>query len=94
MDGAELAKKRSQLAVMGKIEKAIGDEKTRLVEWLGRAEAIADGNPRLLEWLDLVLCDSSISIEDLLEKLEAAREEFRSDVLAAELLGMLGAARA
>ena len=89
MDGAELAKKRSRLLVMEKIEAATELEKTRLVEWLGRAEAIADGNPRLLEWLDLVLCDPLVPIEDWLEKLEGEQGRFRSDVLAEELLGML-----
>ena len=89
MDDRELDKKRSQLGVMAKIKAAEEPEKGQLVEWLGRSETIAAGNPRLLEALDRVLCHGDAS--ELLGKLEEAREEFRSEVLAVKLLEMVGA---
>ncbi len=89
MDGAEFGKKRKQLSFPVTIARALPEERSQLQALQERAERIAGGNPRLAEWLDKVLCE--ISADAVLQALEKTQAEFREDILAETLLGMLSA---
>jgi hypothetical protein len=56
---------------------------------LAQVERLADGNHRLLEWLDRVLCEVAEPGE-ILGALEGKAIEFREDLLAERLVGLLG----
>lgn len=51
-----------------------------------RAKNAADGNPRLLEWLNQILLTRSVAISEIITKMQKAESEFRTDILAEELL--------
>jgi tetratricopeptide (TPR) repeat protein/CHAT domain-containing protein len=51
-----------------------------------KAIVLSDGNPRLLEWLDRVLCDAETDHAKILAAMEGKRSEFRTKILANELL--------
>lgn len=68
------------------------DDKKRAEPVYQRAMALAAGNPRLLEWLLAVLEQPSISVDSLLERLEAKVAEFRESVLLEYLLECLSPA--
>ncbi|HEY9836833.1 MAG TPA: tetratricopeptide repeat protein, partial [Vampirovibrionales bacterium] len=51
-----------------------------------RAKNAADGNPRLLEWLNQILLTRSVAISEIITKMQQAEAEFRTDILAEELL--------
>lgn len=77
--GADLRKKYNRLPSFNTASKVTQD----LQEC---AKRIADGNPRLLEWLDKILQAENLNQTTILAKMEQVENQFREDILAAELL--------
>jgi tetratricopeptide (TPR) repeat protein len=63
------------------------------IEIRDKAISLAAGNPRLLHRMDRVLGSAQVDHNQLLKRLDAAREEFREELILRELIAVLDAPR-